>query len=63
MAHITHNGAYDLEKCNKITIHGKDIIVITSEDWNIQDVIIHPYNSLYANDIQELSIRIVRKEK
>lgn len=63
MTHITHNGAYDLEECNKITIHGKDIIVLASEDWNIQDVMVHPYNSLYADDIQELSIRIVRREK
>ena len=63
MAYITHNGAYDLEECNKITIHGENIIVLTSKDWNIQDVTIHPYSSLYADDIQELIVRIVRKER
>ena len=63
MTHITHNGAYDLEKCNKITIRGEDMIILTSKDWNIQDVTIHPYNSLYADDIQELIVRIVRKER
>ena len=47
----------------RIIVRGEEIVVLISDDWNIQDVTIYPFNRFYTDEIKELNIRVVKKEK
>ena len=61
-ATFTRNGAYNLDNCNAISIGKEDIVTLLSDNWNIQSAIFYPSGAFY-NEITELNITIVKKEK
>ena len=61
-ATFTHNGAYNLDNCHTISIGKEDVVTLLSDNWNIQSAIFYPSGALY-NEITELNITIVKKEK
>lgn len=61
-ATFTRNGAYNLDNCHTISIGKEDIVTLLSDNWNIQSAIFYPCSAL-CNEITELNITIVKKEK
>ncbi len=61
-ATFTRNGAYNLDDCNAISVGEEDIVTLLSDNWNIQSAIFYPFGAL-SEEITELNIKIVKKEK